>query len=77
VPITFFEFKKNQHEQENLVCPNQKNQKINRMKEKIHTPIAYSMRYYGSEYPENHKSETREIDKHVLGLCAPTKYLHY
>jgi hypothetical protein len=38
---------------------------------------AYSMRYYGSEYPENFESEARDIDMHVLGLCAPTKNLHY
>jgi hypothetical protein len=59
VPITFFEFKKNNHEKVNLLCPNQQNKKVNRMKEKMYTPLAYSMRYYGSEYPENFGSESR------------------
>ncbi|WP_307442876.1 hypothetical protein [Paenibacillus sp. V4I3] len=78
VPITFFQFKKNNHEtMRDLECPNQQNKKINQMKEIRHTPLAYSMRYYGSNYPENFKSESRDIDKHVLGLCAPTKYLKY
>ncbi|NEW06877.1 hypothetical protein GK047_12765 [Paenibacillus sp. SYP-B3998] len=69
VPITFFQFKKNES-MSDLECPNQKNKKINQMKEKKHTPLAYSMRYYGSNYPENFESESRDIDKHVLGLCS-------
>lgn len=47
------------------------------MNEKMHTSLAYSMRYYGLEYPENFESESRDINKQVLGLYAPTKYLHY
>jgi hypothetical protein len=47
VPITFFQFKKNNHESVVIECPNKQNRKINKMKERVHKPLAYSMRYYG------------------------------
>jgi hypothetical protein len=59
---------------DDLLCPYQKQKKIDRSKEKSHTPIAYSMRYFGSNrYPDNYKEENHKINKYVLNLQAPTK----
>ncbi|TDF95191.1 hypothetical protein [Paenibacillus piri] len=70
--ITVKEPKSRPLKENNLVCTGER--RINHMVEKDHTPIAYSMRYFESKYPDNYQEEKNYINKYLHRLNAPIKY---
>jgi len=75
-PVTIFEYptkiQRRPLKENNLICTGER--RINHMVEKDHTPIAYSMRYFESKYPDNYQEEKNYINKYLHRLNAPIKY---
>lgn len=75
-PISIYKYKTNLAINDLRVDPENCLKRIDNKLEKLHDPLAYTMRYFDSNegYPEYYQEELRYVESYVKRLNAPVKY---